>query len=135
MVFTTRPRKVSTLGLIRARASQRTMASSSTPQARPKALVQVALIDFSSRPSSELSSQVSSLGFRLVVDGSEVQNFHIAVALRGDDDRAVSDFLVEQGASNRRTGRYFSGGYVRLFAVHQLVLDFRVLRIVIDPNR
>src|SRR6478735_10816036 len=41
MVFTTRPRKVSTLGLIRARASQRTIASSSTPQPRPKALVQV----------------------------------------------------------------------------------------------
>src|SRR6202011_4202803 len=38
-VFTTSPMKVSTLGLMRERASQRTMVASSTPQARPKALV------------------------------------------------------------------------------------------------
>src|SRR3979411_1064317 len=38
-VFTTSPMKVSTLGLIRDSASQRTMVSRSTPQARPKALV------------------------------------------------------------------------------------------------
>src|SRR5258708_36850616 len=38
-VFTTSPIKVSTLGLMRDSASQRTMVSSSTPQARPKALV------------------------------------------------------------------------------------------------
>src|ERR1039458_1012108 len=38
-VFTTSPMKVSTLGLMRDSASQRTMVSSSTPQARPKALV------------------------------------------------------------------------------------------------
>src|SRR5437879_11128439 len=38
-VFTTNPMKVSTLGLMRDSASQRTMVSRSTPQARPKALV------------------------------------------------------------------------------------------------
>src|SRR5579863_2360970 len=40
-VLTTSPMKVSTLGLMRDRASQRTMVLSSTPQARPKALVQL----------------------------------------------------------------------------------------------
>src|SRR5258708_18824013 len=43
-VLTTSPMKVRTLGLMRERASQRTMVSSRTPQARPKALVQLALI-------------------------------------------------------------------------------------------
>src|SRR6266853_3101423 len=38
-VLTTSPMKVRTLGLMRERASQRTMVSSRTPQARPKALV------------------------------------------------------------------------------------------------
>src|SRR6266851_8350594 len=52
MVFTTKPRNVSTLGLIRAKASQRTMASSRTPQARPKALVQVLLDPVRSGPVS-----------------------------------------------------------------------------------
>src|SRR5579863_3373240 len=44
-VFTTNPMKVRTLGLMRDRASQRTMVSSRTPQARPKALVQEAVIE------------------------------------------------------------------------------------------
>src|SRR5579863_1079825 len=39
-VLTTSPMKVSTLGLIRDSASQRTIVLSRTPQARPKALVQ-----------------------------------------------------------------------------------------------
>src|SRR5579864_3509172 len=43
-VLTTSPMKVRTLGLMRDRASQRTMVSSSTPQARPKALVQEVLM-------------------------------------------------------------------------------------------
>src|ERR1700680_3506957 len=43
-VLTTNPIKVRTLGLMRERASQRTMVSSRTPQARPKALVQLGLI-------------------------------------------------------------------------------------------
>src|ERR1700733_6679844 len=42
-VLTTRPMNVSTLGLMRESASQRTMVSSRTPQARPKALVQLRL--------------------------------------------------------------------------------------------
>src|ERR1700676_2374221 len=42
-VLTTSPMKVRTLGLMRERASQRTMVSSRTPQARPKALVQEGL--------------------------------------------------------------------------------------------
>src|ERR1700752_3419690 len=50
-VLTTSPMKVRTLGLIRESASQRTMVSSRTPQARPKAEVQDALIgDPSSLP-------------------------------------------------------------------------------------
>src|ERR1700721_148482 len=40
-VLTTNPMKVRTLGLMRERASQRTMVSSRTPQARPKARVQL----------------------------------------------------------------------------------------------
>src|SRR5271170_7109522 len=40
-VLTTSPMKVRTLGLMRESASQRTMVSSSTPQALPKALVQL----------------------------------------------------------------------------------------------
>src|SRR5882724_11468046 len=39
-VLTTSPMKVRTLGLMRERASQRTMVSRRTPQARPKAEVQ-----------------------------------------------------------------------------------------------
>src|SRR2546423_15631504 len=39
-VLTTSPMKVRTLGLMRERASQRTMVLRRTPQARPKALVQ-----------------------------------------------------------------------------------------------
>src|SRR5579863_3522382 len=45
-VLTTSPMNVSTLGLMRDRASQRTMVLSSTPQARPKALVQLRHPDF-----------------------------------------------------------------------------------------
>src|ERR1700689_4334525 len=40
-VLTTSPIKVRTLGLMRESASQRTIVSSRTPQARPKALVQL----------------------------------------------------------------------------------------------
>src|SRR5579863_5315516 len=43
-VFTNNPMKVSTLGLMRESASQRTMVSSRTPQARPKVEVQETLI-------------------------------------------------------------------------------------------
>src|SRR4051794_14565353 len=43
-VLTTNPINVRTLGLIRERASQRTMVSRRTPQARPKAEVQETLI-------------------------------------------------------------------------------------------
>src|SRR5258708_3565073 len=99
MVLTTSPRNVRTLGLMRARASHRTMASSSTPQARPKALVQVVLIE---SPSLGPRRSASSLGFRLVVDRGQVQNLHLAVAVGRDHDRAVSHLLVEQGASDRR---------------------------------
>src|SRR5579864_9268714 len=54
-VLTTSPMKVRTLGLMRESASQRTMVSSSTPQARPKALVQEALIGDSLPSSKNLS--------------------------------------------------------------------------------
>src|ERR1700757_2608999 len=43
-VLTTNPMKVRTLGLMRERASQRTMVSSRTPQARPKAEVHEVVI-------------------------------------------------------------------------------------------
>src|ERR1700727_1364566 len=45
-VLTTSPMKVSTLGLMRDSASKRTIALRSTPQARPKALVQERHDDF-----------------------------------------------------------------------------------------
>src|ERR1700690_541210 len=44
-VLTSNPMKGRTLGLMGERASQRTMVSSRTPQARPKALVQLAVIE------------------------------------------------------------------------------------------
>src|SRR5581483_2971421 len=44
-VFTTSPMKVRTLGLMRESASQRTMVSRRTPQARPKAEVQEWLLE------------------------------------------------------------------------------------------
>src|SRR5277367_4563946 len=59
-VFTTNPMKVSTLGLMRESASQRTMVSSRTPQARPKALVQLALI-YTPRGTHQKSARKSPL--------------------------------------------------------------------------
>src|SRR5579859_791106 len=53
-VFTTRPINVSTLGLMRESASQRTMVSSRTPQARPKAEVHEALIGAAPRQAVDL---------------------------------------------------------------------------------
>src|SRR5215469_7727398 len=44
-VFTSSPMKVRTFGLMRESASQRTMVSSKTPQARPNAEVQDAVIN------------------------------------------------------------------------------------------
>src|SRR6185369_7425120 len=98
MVFTSRPRKVSTLGLIRARASQRTIASSSTPQPRPKALVQVM------QPRHATLSCGWSFGFGLLVDGGQAQYFHLAITVGRNHDRAVSHLFVQQGAPNGRAG-------------------------------
>src|SRR3954447_15630069 len=49
-VLTTSPMNVRTLGLMRERASQRTMVSRRTPQARPKAEVQEWLIENALKP-------------------------------------------------------------------------------------
>jgi hypothetical protein len=49
-VLTNKPMKVRTLGLMRESASQRTMVSSNTPQARPKAEVQEAVIGKAPEP-------------------------------------------------------------------------------------
>jgi hypothetical protein len=52
-VLTTSPMKVRTLGLMRDRASQRTMVSRRTPQARPKVEVQEALLGGSLLPAED----------------------------------------------------------------------------------
>src|SRR6478672_10132145 len=106
MVLTTRPRKVSTLGLIRDRASQRTMRSSKTPQPRPKALVQVI--------------GAPSFGGSLVVNRGQGQNIHFTVAIRGDNRGRVADFLIQQCPAYGRSGRDFSRFGVGFLAGYQL---------------
>jgi hypothetical protein len=104
-VFTTRPMNVSTFGLMRDNASQRTMVSSKTPQARPKALVHDLLDD--DRLDDELFEDEPDilgfrfLGVRLIVNRYQAQNFQLALAVRGDYGGFVADFLVEKGTANR----------------------------------
>jgi hypothetical protein len=78
---------VSTLGLMRESASQRTMVSSKTPHARPKALVQ------------DRFGESAILGFclfrtGLIVDRDQFQDLKFPLAIRRDYGRLVADFLV-----------------------------------------
>ena len=71
----------------------------------------------------------------LVVDGAELQDFQFALAVGADYDYFVADFLIQQGAADGRGGGNFSGGYVGLFAGHQLVFHFFVLGVVENLDR
>src|SRR5438270_12152091 len=152
-VLTSNPMKVSTLGLMRESASQRTMVSSRTPQARPKADVQLmedeCVIAEACGPASgfrlsapgkrapeagrrkddgkrEPSSRLRPLGslaVNLLVDGAELQDFQSALAVGRDDDGFVPHFFVEQGAPNGRGGGNLSGCHVRFLAGHELVFQ------------
>src|SRR5436189_4502615 len=137
--LTTSPMKVSTLGLIFVRASQRTIVLSRTAHALPKALVQVIRIESlnhrgieslkNQREVSMIRSpddsmiQFPSLCCGLVVDSSKAQYFQLAIAVRSHDHSAVADFFIQQGPANRRSGRNFAGCHIRLFAGHDVVLD------------
>src|ERR1700689_2743073 len=117
-VLTTSPIKVRTLGLMRESASQRTMVSSRTPQARPKALVQDGAI---------LRASLFRLVGDFVVNGAEAEDFQFALAIGGDYDDFVPYLHIEERAADRRRGRNMSRGHVGLFAGHQLVLHLFVL--------
>src|SRR5690349_2672891 len=96
-MLTTSPRNVRTLGFTRASASQRTMASSSTPQTRPKTLVHVRLVTvrFATVLLAPLMSRVSTR-YAVVVDRAQLQNFHLAFAVRRHHGRRIAHFLVQQ---------------------------------------
>ena len=66
------------------------------------------------------------------MNGTQLQNFHFALAVRRNHDRSVAYFLVEQGAANRRTGRNFARREIGFFAGDQLVLDLFVLVVVVN---
>src|SRR5215475_547189 len=117
---------VSTLGLMRVSASQRTIERSKTAHPLPNALVQVIEEDL---------SETWSLGSGLVVNGSKAENFHLAIAVRRDHDRRVPYFFVQQRAANRRGGGNLSRGDVRLLAGDQVVLPFLVLGVVVNLDR
>src|SRR5215469_1425453 len=120
-VFTTSPMKVRTLGLMRERASQRTMVSSRTPQARPKAEVQDGLMAQASMyqepalkarglpTTPALTVQASCRGLfrfvvRRVVNRDQAQDFQFALAVGGDHHRLISHFLVEQRTADGARG-------------------------------
>src|SRR6266849_5488209 len=122
--LTTSPIRVRTFGLMRVRASMRTMASSRTPQARPTPLVQLI--------GAPLRSLWLRFGFGQVVDGGELQDLQFAIAVGGNDLGAVSNFLVEQASADGRSGRDFAGSYVGFFGGHERVLDFLFLGGVVN---
>src|SRR5271166_6715601 len=107
-MLTTRPRKVSTFGLTRVRASQRTMASSKTPQARPKALVQVrgpvlgpvllvaAGLELILVPSCCVRQSRPLARCRFVVNCAQAQDLHFTFPVGCDYDGCLAHFLVEQ---------------------------------------
>src|SRR5579864_7978276 len=76
-VLTTSPMKVRTLGLMRESASQRTMVSRRTPQARPKADVQEWLIE------DDLRKAISLRGAQRYTDEGSTPFF--LVPIRGRD--------------------------------------------------
>src|SRR5579863_2203123 len=150
---------VRTFGLMRESASQRTMVSSSTPQARPNAEVQDALMEeppkfpllaqkarekWGTRPwSARFWSAQVPLRARLfwfvrryfVVDGGQLQDFELAFAVGRIHDHFIADFLVEQGAANGGSGRNFSGRDVGFLAGDDLIFHLLILGIVVHLYR
>ena len=70
----------------------------------------------------------------MIVHGGELQDLHFAASAGCNDHGDVADFLVQQGAPDRRGGRDFAGGHIGLFAGHQLVFHFFVLGAVEDGH-
>src|SRR5208337_809562 len=104
------PMKVSALGEIRVSARPWTILYNSHLPERPTALVQV----------------IQPL--RLVVNGGQLQHLEFALARGSNHLTDVSHFFAHQRAADRRTGGDQSFCHVRLFASHQLILDFLFLR-------
>src|ERR1035437_6153340 len=96
----TRPMKVSTLGEMRVSARPCTMWLRSQPQARPKALVQV--IWFSLLLLAVVGGGFIALvglgGF--IVDGGELEDFKLALAVGSDDGGHVAHALAHQAAAD-----------------------------------
>src|SRR4051794_4050277 len=95
----TSPMKVSALGEIRVSARPCTIRSSSQPQARPKALVQVIL-------ASLLLCAGPGLFYvfaRFIVDGGQFQNFQFAFTVGRDNCGHVANFPADNTASDRRS--------------------------------
>src|ERR1700733_5237459 len=96
MGLTTKPINVSTLGLIRDSASQRTIIFSNLPQARPKAEVQVILVSH-----GHVRKPVPS-DFGLVVDSDQRQNIQLALAVRSNHAGRFPNLLIEKRTANGR---------------------------------
>src|SRR5450755_3883902 len=89
-VLMIRPMKVRTLGEMRVSARPFTIACSSTPQPRPKALVQVIR---------------ATASLRSVVNGSELEDLEFAFAVGCHDGDGVANLRANQTASYGRGGR------------------------------
>ena len=59
--------------------------------------------------------------------GGELQDFHFAASAGCDDHGDVANFLIQQGAPDRRGSGDLAGGHIGLFASHQLVFHFFIL--------
>src|ERR1700722_18466069 len=121
-VLISRPRKVSTLGEMRVSASPSTMYWRMTPQPLPKALVQV------------MSTSLSR-SWRLVVNGGELENLQLTLAVRSHNRRNISDLLAYQTTADGRSGGDQALIHVRFFAGDQLVSDLFVFGDVEDHYR
>ena len=71
----------------------------------------------------------------LVVDGGQLQDLELALAVGGDDGGGVADLLAEQRAADGRGGGDEALGDVGLFAGDELVGDLLVLAGVEDDDR
>src|SRR5271165_3930447 len=118
-VLITRPRKVSTLGEMRVSASPSTMRCRINPQPLPKALVQVML-------GSTLGS------WRLVVDGGELENLQLPLAVGGHNGRNIPHLLADQSPADGRSCGDEALVHVGFLAGDQLIGNLFVLGRVED---
>src|SRR5580698_1172446 len=88
-----KPTKVSTLGEIRVSERPCTMRSSSQPQARPKALVHVH------------AEVVATLFPYFVVNGDQLQNLQLTLAIGGHHRRGIAHLFPDQPTPDRRSRR------------------------------